>query len=88
MHEAGAMYRADWSPKPNAHAYENLALGEWWTNAHTLTDDSGRATVPAFLGDYTIEVKAQDLTHARRSWKHQHDARPLTIVLPLASQRP
>ncbi len=53
----GAMYRRDWSAKPNAGAYEDLVLNRWWTNETVTTDAEGRCRVRGFLGDYDIEAK-------------------------------
>mgnify|MGYP001283902467 CR=1 FL=1 len=50
----GAMYRKDWTPKPNAKAWEDLVMKQWWTNADVRTDAKGRATVRGFLGDYEV----------------------------------
>jgi len=56
--EPGAMYRADWSPKPNLSSYTDLVFGEWWTNETLTTDSAGTASVRAFKGDYEITVSA------------------------------
>ncbi len=60
----GAMYRKDWSRKPNADAYENLVNKAWWTDVTVRTDARGRAKVRGFQGDYEVaigraKVKAQ-----------------------------
>jgi GH35 family endo-1,4-beta-xylanase len=54
----GAMLRRDWSPKPNADAYNDLVFKRWWTNAHGKTSAQGNFATRGFLGDYEIEVKA------------------------------
>jgi endo-1,4-beta-xylanase len=56
----GAMFRSDWSPKPNLDAYERLVLDEWWTDERVETDAEGRATVRGFCGDYVVEVSQGD----------------------------
>jgi endo-1,4-beta-xylanase len=50
----GAMFRKDWSPKPNAKVWEDLVTKQWWTDATVKTDAQGRARLRGFLGDYKI----------------------------------
>ena len=52
------MLRRDWSPKPNAEAYNDLVFKRWWTNARGKTGAQGNFATRGFLGDYEIEVKA------------------------------
>jgi GH35 family endo-1,4-beta-xylanase len=51
-----ALFRADWSIKPNGVAYKQLVFRDWWTTAAGATDDSGRYRVAdkAFKGRYDI----------------------------------
>jgi endo-1,4-beta-xylanase len=51
-----AMYRRDWTPKPNADAFNDLVFHKWWTNADGYTDDGGQYTVRGFLGEYEVQV--------------------------------
>ncbi|MCA9261016.1 MAG: endo-1,4-beta-xylanase, partial [Planctomycetales bacterium] len=53
-----AMFRTDWSIKPNGEAFLDLVFGEWWTDEATTVDDSGRAVVRGFLGDYVVDVSS------------------------------
>lgn len=53
---AGAMYRADWSSKPNALVWNDLWFREWWTNASGASDASGVYRTRAFKGDYNVTV--------------------------------
>ncbi|MFC5834874.1 endo-1,4-beta-xylanase [Nonomuraea insulae] len=57
-----ALFRTDWSPKPNATAWRDLIYGTWWTNASATTGTTGSATVRGFLGDYTVKVTAGGVT--------------------------
>jgi GH35 family endo-1,4-beta-xylanase len=52
----GAMFRKDWTPKPNAHVYEDLVLNQWWTRMQGTTDKNGRLELRGFLGDYSIRI--------------------------------
>ncbi len=45
-----AMYRKDWSEKPNAKAYKDLVFHEWWTNASGKTVKDGTYSVRGFSG--------------------------------------
>jgi endo-1,4-beta-xylanase len=58
----GAMYRRDWSLKPNAHVFEDLVFRQWWTNADLVTDALGAAATRGFLGDYEVTISAGDFT--------------------------
>jgi GH35 family endo-1,4-beta-xylanase len=59
----GAMFRKDWSEKPNLEAYRSLVLREWWTDVQGVTDSQGLFSVRGFKGEYQLvagdkEVKA------------------------------
>ncbi len=53
-----AMYRSDWSEKPNAKVYKDLVLRQWRTNVDGTTDSTGRFRQRGFHGDYTVVVEA------------------------------
>jgi len=53
-----AMYRRDWSEKPNGRACRELVQGTWRTDEARVTESDGRAGGRGFLGSYTIEVVA------------------------------
>lgn len=53
-----AMYRADWSEKPNALAYKSLVLDQWRTRVRGETDAGGRYVTRGFHGDYGVTVEA------------------------------
>ncbi len=55
-----AMYRKDWSIKPNGEAYKKLVFDEWWTDERKHTADNGRASFRGFKGDYRITVTHDD----------------------------
>jgi hypothetical protein len=52
-----AMYRADWSEKPNALAYKSLVLDQWRTRARGTTDAQGNWRGRGFHGDYVVTVE-------------------------------
>jgi endo-1,4-beta-xylanase len=51
-----AMYRADWSSKPSALAWNDLWFREWWSNETGISDRSGRFAVRGFKGKYNVTV--------------------------------
>ena len=53
-----ALWRKDWSPKPNGQAWMDLVKKEWMTNVVAKTDGAGTLKTRAFLGDYQITVSA------------------------------
>ncbi|MEV1174278.1 endo-1,4-beta-xylanase [Nonomuraea sp. NPDC049784] len=57
-----ALFRTDYTPKPNALAWRDLIYGKWWTKASATTGPTGSTTVRGFLGDYTVKVSAGGVT--------------------------
>jgi endo-1,4-beta-xylanase len=55
---SGAMFRADWTQKPNAKVYEDLVFNQWWTEEVRETDAQGRCVVRGYLGDYDVEARS------------------------------
>jgi endo-1,4-beta-xylanase len=54
---SAALYRRDWSIKPNGQVWENLVFNEWWTDEIGQTNENGFLEARGFLGDYEIEVE-------------------------------
>ncbi len=54
----GAMFRSDWSKKPNALVWEDYVLNKWWTREMVTTGQDGEASLRGFLGNYTATVTA------------------------------
>lgn len=50
-----ALYRDDFSAKPNGQAYEDLVFGNWWTDVRGTTRN-GQYSSKAFQGDYQVIV--------------------------------
>ena len=51
-----AMFRKDWSIKPNGRAYKELVFKQWWTSAAGKTDAAGTYKTRGFMGDYEVTV--------------------------------
>ena len=79
-----AMYRADWSEKPNAKVYRSLVLEQWRTRLAGTTDAAGRFAGRGFLGDYAVIVDVGD-RRVERTFSLPSAAGPaadVTVVLP------
>lgn len=57
-----ALYRADWSLKPNGQVWHDLVTRQWWTNAAGTSNTSGDYSTRGFLGDYLVTVTANGAT--------------------------
>lgn len=51
-----AMYRADWTAKPNAAVWEELVIGDWKTKYTEKTDRTGLSSERGHFGEYILEV--------------------------------
>ncbi len=51
-----ALFRKDWSSKPNGQAFLELVFRQWWTDVQGSTDGRGQYSVRAFHGDYEVTV--------------------------------
>lgn len=51
---AAAMFRRDWSAKPNHDVWRDLVFRQWWTDTTARTGPDGRLVLRAFLGAYEI----------------------------------
>lgn len=55
-----AMFRSDWSAKPNLRVYEDLVLGRWWTREEGKSGADGHFATQAFFGRHRVTVRAAD----------------------------
>jgi|GEM_PF-595263 len=78
--ETGAMYRNDWSPKPNLKTYTDLVFGEWWTHESLKTGADGHAKLRAFKGDYEIIISAPGYHTAVRQISATDPTRLLVVL--------
>ncbi|MFZ5518573.1 MAG: endo-1,4-beta-xylanase [Candidatus Zhuqueibacterota bacterium] len=60
-----ALYRKDWSIKPNGLAYKDLVFNRWWSNFQGNTDSQGKFQGRGFLGSYEIKVIHHDSTFSK-----------------------
>ncbi|MDZ7615693.1 MAG: endo-1,4-beta-xylanase [Patescibacteria group bacterium] len=54
-----ALFRKDWSAKPNGRAFLDLVFKQWWTDQKGITDGGGRYVLRAFHGDYEVTVRGK-----------------------------
>ena len=59
---AAAMFRKDWSEKPNAAVWRELVKGQWNTRCTGRTDRSGTFSSKGHLGEYTLRVTYGGMT--------------------------
>lgn len=52
-----ALFDRNWRAKPNAKAYQEWVLHNWWTDETHAADVQGYSRIRAFLGDYEIVVQ-------------------------------
>ena len=60
-----AMYDENWTTKPAGEIYRDLVLGRWWTDDVALTNVDGELLTRAFLGDYVITARKNDLSASK-----------------------
>jgi endo-1,4-beta-xylanase len=53
---AAAMFRPDWSEKPNLKVWRDLVLGQWRTKLALTTSAKGEAAGRGHLGTYSVSV--------------------------------
>lgn len=51
-----ALFRQDWSVKPNGQVWIDLITRAWWTTARGETDAQGVYRTRGYLGSYTVEA--------------------------------
>ncbi len=51
-----ALFRKDWSVKPNGQVWQDLVLNKWTTNTQAKTSPAGTCSIRAFLGDYDLTI--------------------------------
>jgi endo-1,4-beta-xylanase len=87
---SAAMYRADFSPKPNAVAWRDLVHHAWWTRESGRTNADGEFSTRGFLGDYDVrvEIAGRPVGHRRISMPSRSGKSVTLVIDPPASARP
>ncbi len=79
---SAAMYRSDWSEKPNLDVYKSLVFDQWRTKLETQTDKNGTLQTRGFYGDYQVSVKSGDRETEQSFTLRSGDAAEIEIKLP------
>jgi endo-1,4-beta-xylanase len=76
---AAAMFRPDWSEKPNLKVWRDLVLGDWRTRLALTTPADGTVVGRGHFGTYqvTVSYKGRKIL---KSYTLSKDAKPLTIM--------
>jgi len=75
-------YDENWRLKPAGEIYCDLVYNKWWTrDAKATTDETGKATVKGFYGDYDVTVKAGDKVKTVSCAYHKGYENVLEIVM-------
>ncbi len=75
-----ALFRKDWSIKPNGQVWKDLVLGKWWTRADGDSAADGTFSTRGFLGDYDVKVTAGNRSQSS-TFSLPHDGRVVDVVL-------
>jgi endo-1,4-beta-xylanase len=57
-----ALFRRDWTIKPNGMAWTNQVFGQWWTKTNGVAASDGRLAVRGFKGDYEVAATLEGVT--------------------------
>lgn len=82
MGDRGAMYKSDWTEKPNLAAYRNLVFDEWWTDEIFKSDDQGKVELRAFKGSQKIFIELADGNFLERKVDLCSNGRTVYIIIP------
>lgn len=55
-----ALFRKDWSEKPNLDAYRHLVYKTWWTDETGDTNEKGEISLRVFKGTHRVVVENQE----------------------------
>ena len=57
-----AMWKEDWTPRPQVEAYRKLIFEKWWTTVEDKADNKGQVSTRAFYGTYKITSRGKTKT--------------------------
>lgn len=75
-----AMFRQDWTPKPNAAVWREWVTGQWKTNWNAVSDNAGKVSGRGHLGRYEITV-SKNGKEVKTIYQLQKNALPLGVQL-------
>jgi endo-1,4-beta-xylanase len=75
-----ALFRADWSAKPNGAVWEDLFNKQWTTHATGSTAADGSYGTRGYLGDYVVTVNANGATEKVHVSMPANTGKTITVV--------
>ncbi len=78
-----ALYRKDWTERPNGAAYRTLVKETWHTDASGRSDEAGRWSARAFYGTYEVTVRRDGREQVVRV-EHRPDGGGAPVRIELA----
>lgn len=75
-----ALFRTDWSAKPNGQVWEDLFNSRWTTHATGTSASDGSYSTRGFLGDYVVTVTANGATEKVHVSMPANTGKTITVV--------
>jgi GH35 family endo-1,4-beta-xylanase len=75
-----AMFRSDWSEKPNAKAWRDLVVNQWRTKFEATTNEQGEVASRGHLGSYEITVTQGDVV-MKHMMQLTSDRKPVVLTM-------
>jgi endo-1,4-beta-xylanase len=76
----GAMFRKDWTAKPNAKVWEDLVTKQWTTNFTIKSDQKGMIDQVGFLGTYEITISDKNNASKTIIYELDKSSKPVKIA--------
>ncbi len=76
-----ALWKKDWSEKPNAKIWREWVCGKWKTDATVKTDAQGKADVAGFFGRYEVIVSKDGKTVKQKVVLEKGSGSAVMVVL-------
>ena len=79
-----ALFRPDWTPKPNGQAFIDLVHGDWWNDFNGTTSDRGVFDRRGFYGDYKATATMNGEASEMEFTLQKEGANQFSLILPNA----
>ena len=77
-----AMFRKNWTEKPNEKVWKDLVTKQWITSFSKKSDSLGLVKERAFLGDYEVAVEYKKVAPLKKVFTLTKKGDVLTVVIP------
>ena len=77
-----ALYRKDWTEKPNGAAYRKLVQETWHTDESGVTDAGGKWNARGFYGRYAVTVTVGDKVFRTTVQHAAQNGNAVRVTLP------